>query len=676
MIGNLYSALHFQSARGAILCLLLAAALSACRKQEAQPRVELVQSQMGFAGAIDPDQWNSLRLSFINPGMNFQGILEVEGFTDSIRNTVEPIIYRTDLEIPGQGTAVKEVTLPIRPDGWEAARVTLRQPGYRKRFRLEIPLPDTSRLRLLVIGESFPNLSELMVYLHDNLKNQGMGDPTRIHRSNPENLPVSAPAYNPFQLILLWGDALGEAPAGALEALAGWVARGGTLVAFPGERWAAGIPQPFLDLAGLVPGDPDSKPGRGLAEKMGPLASTGFYRELHPAPGAVVLQGGVAIRSNHGAGSVTTFSFRPGGNRVPGPEDAPAIYNALKPAVARALSFAGDSGAGLRGFERAVANDLFSLSGFHVPPVGYVVLCLAVYLLVGFFLPFIILKRIGRREWIFLVVILAAGLSTLGIYRWGLLSGLKEPELEEVTILRIHGDGRTAEATTFLGLVSPSLKNVELAPGESPEELPLVTALPQPLRGERQRGFYDSQPISIPRTTLTMEPEQHIRISPLTLPPNGMRYLRYDYRAPVDHLIELMGKRERNGNCQLRDLGFHGLKTCQFDGQPRHQGNTFHDLERLYLKDMHLGNMNPFERSLLGKTLAAMAQPREHLQINRWTARQSGSEEKPLGEFHRMQPGYLVGLARTPFFPGCREISRRKSILIVIVELEPEDTEW
>ncbi len=665
--------------------LFLLLILSGCGKESPRPDVEILQYQIGFAGAVDPIRRNLLELQLINGGEDFLGILEVQGITDSLgRPKTEPITYRIDLEVPGGKTAVKEIALPVRPEGWVEALVTLRRPGYSRRFRLPIPPDDGSRLRILAVGERLPDLGAIVEHVSSHLKKTELESPVLVYRALPGELLPQAVAYDPFQLIVLWRATLLEAPPGTIEALAQWVERGGTLVAFPES--AGSLPKPLIELLGVVPGDPRVSISREITNRVGPAGSRGFYQELRPAPGATVLQGGLAFRSFRGAGSVTAFSFRPEGKKFPSIEEAPGIYNALCPAVARALSFAGDPGAGTREIERTVAGDLFSLSGFQVPPVHQVLLGIALYLLGGFLLPFFVLKRLRRREWTFLAVVLAAGLATLGIYRWGLLSGLKEPEMEEVTILRIHGDGKRAEATTFLGLISPTQMKVDLIPSEMPEESPLAGARFQPLRGEIQKSFFGTEPIPISRTALHMDASGLAGVSPLTLPPSAMRYIRCDYRPAVDHLVWIEGQKMRDKDVRLLSNETDSLRTFSFDAQPVAAESPISinssGLVDVYLKEeIQLGN-DPILRSILGKILAAMATAGRMSPSNvqgtgafQFPALQN-QETELLGEFHRMQPKYLVGLTRTPFFPGCQEFKKKKAIVVMVVELEPEDAHW
>jgi hypothetical protein len=296
---------------------------------------------------------------------------------------------------------------------------------------------------------------------------------------------------------------------------------------------------------------------------------------------------------------------------------------------------------------------------------------IVIYVLFVFLLPAFIFKRLRRREWTYLAVILGAGLATLGIYRWGLLSGLDGPELEEVTILRIHGDGKAAEATTFVGLISPGYRTIGDLPGAPEGEHPLSNVLPQPLRGEIQVGYRSSRPIPVSGTTLVVDPALHLRLPRLTLKPNGMRCLRYDYRAPVDHLIQVSGNRVKGGNCAIWGRRLQDLKVMNLK-DPRQLNMGFWRVAPRFNAFFSSSSVNDEHlRTVLVNLGAALCFPGEDLALR-------GNNElknRMLHQLRRERPGYLIGLSREPFFPGFPDMERRKSMVVFLVELEPDDGE-
>jgi hypothetical protein len=506
--------------------ILLALWLPACRKPEGVPRIEreAVDLRLGVAGVVDPGRWNLLQLRVKNQGEDFRGTLTVEGISAEGGGLPPP--YRMALEIPGRSTTTRLVSFPVRPEGWLQVELTFRQPGYERRFLVQLPGGDEARLRILAIGETPGDLDFLRELAAENwLKHS---DPTlvgpgrlELPRMRSPEIPTLPLSYDPFRLIVLWGTTLAGAPPGGLAALREWVESGGTLVAFPGSEWAGGLGEEFAALLGVTSGDPQAKPPPAIA-----AAATGFYRQLLPGSGCEEIEGGLAFRSSLGAGSVTTFSMEPSGRRFPAPEEAPALYRPLRFALARALTFSGDPDPALGQLESGVAAQLFEMSGFRVPERLTVALGLLVYLALGFLLPGFVFRKLGRREWAFAAVVLAAGAAVWGIYRYGLLSPLRGAEIEEITVLRIHPDRKSAEATSYLGIISPGMRTVELPAPEG--------ARPSGLRAQAMNRFQRRPPLSFTEAALEVDGAGRFRLPPLRLFPNAMRFARYDYRIPLE----------------------------------------------------------------------------------------------------------------------------------------------
>jgi hypothetical protein len=226
---------------------------------------------------------------------------------------------------------------------------------------------------------------------------------------------------------------------------------------------------------------------------------------------------------------VLTFSFGPGDGEFPTDSEAPGIHDVLLPAFEEATGRPAGASPFADAEPEAVAT-LFAMSGSFIPPRSAVALGIAVYLALGFLLPWAVFSRLRRREWTFAVVILAAALASLAIYRFGLLSARAAAEIEEVSIVRLHHDGRAGEASSFIGVISPRHERRDiLAAGGSDARESMDAALPQLLaigedpQGGRARRTLGSAAIECR--------DGRLRLAPVTLYPNGMYYLRADYRV-------------------------------------------------------------------------------------------------------------------------------------------------
>jgi hypothetical protein len=419
------------------------------------------------------------------------------------------------------------------------------------------------------------------------------------------------------------------------------VESGGTLVAFADPAWGPGLPERFFELLGIAPGDPRAPLPPELAAGLG--SAGGFYRELRPSGNAREAVPGLAFLSARGAGSVTALSFRPGGGSFPSKTEAPLLHQALGPALERASSFSGNAAGALQAMEKAAPQALATMAGLRAPARGTVLVALAVYLLGGFFVPAVLFRKLGRREWTFLVVALASLLATLAIYRYGLLSGLKASELEEITVLRLHAGSGAAEATSYLGFVSPGMQRLVLdgPPGA-----------PQPLRGELEQQFSRNRPMAplAPLTVRVSEAEGFLPL-PLSLYPSTMLSLRYDYRLPAHSLVSLRregGNAGGPGDLVLRNLGRKPMELFVKRGG----------------REDTLGIVAPGEERALRRigSVSSPAIQSAGIDPDRWPLIQHVLPKQAVKGL------FLLALTEEPVFPAPRSIVNRKAKTLIILE--------
>ena len=87
--------------------------------------------------------------------------------------------------------------------------------------------------------------------------------------------------------------------------------------------------------------------------------------------------------------------------------------------------------------ERVVGGYLAAMSGIRLPSRLAVVLGLGAFLAAGFIWPLGFFHCRGRRERAFAVVVIAAAVAVLAIWRYGLYSAIPFARLDEISILRI-----------------------------------------------------------------------------------------------------------------------------------------------------------------------------------------------------------------------------------------------
>jgi hypothetical protein len=561
----------------AALCAM-AAALCGCRpsRDGGAPVIESgdVAVEIGAGGFWEPGCPNLLRIEAQNRGGDFDGeVLVRGGLGHPLDYQLDPVTYRVRAGIPSGSST--EILVPVRPAQWNLVALELRQSGFRKRLP-PVALPsDAARCRIVAVGGGRTDFGPLKDWLTAGLlrplaraelersrRDHGMtfgpdgsaevrkatDVEAELARLEPDllgfqtldaaALPRHPAAYGGVQLAILYGASLASASPESIAALRGWVESGGALVAFAGPEWAAGAPEALHELLGVVPGEENDSAPAAVLEAAGLPPSASFSRRLLAGAGTRSIGGGFAFERRLGAGRAITFAFQPSGSRFPGPEAAPRLYDVLADAVLAAAGFYGPTPARLWQLEQMLPSYLFRMSDIRVPPAGAVALGFLVYLAIGFLAPAYLFKRLGRREWTFAWIAAAALLAVLGIYRFGLLSARQHLELDEVSVLRVHADGRGAEATSFLGVVSPVLGSVPIV-GSGASDAG-AAALPGPMFGRAYGDYLEfGRPIAVPALDLAVDRGARVALDEVFVFPNAMRHLRCDYRRSLDGLVEI-----------------------------------------------------------------------------------------------------------------------------------------
>ena len=505
-----------------------------------QIKNEDISFKIGLTNNATSSSWSTARLRVKNTGADFSGVLDVEGLSSpSSPQQPSPVLYHMKLEIPGKSTAPRELSFPILAERWEKARAVLKQPGYSRDIEVDLRQPEDEvegpARHVLLIGESFPDLTPLRASMARSWQLKGP-DHVLLHKIASKDIAVHSTAYDEHSLVIIYGSSLAEAPDGAVDALIRWVERGGTLLAFPGAEWTSGLSERARRLFGTQLGPGKEVPDE-IRWKLGPSADEGFFADLKPAASTRKLSSGLLLKSRLGSGQVFTSAFSPTGERFPAPSLARALHAALATVFAAARP---ETPARISAdLESAAERCLRRLASFQTPPRSSVIWGLGIYLAVGFFLPWILFRALKRPEWTYAVVVVASVGFTFAIYRYGLLSALQQPELEELTILRVHPDGNAAEATSFVGVMSPSASRVSLF-GENgvDSQSPLAAALPKPFLESRRKGQSWTTGLLEEQHVIEVDRAGRLRLDALALHPNELRSVRYDYRLDDRRLWE------------------------------------------------------------------------------------------------------------------------------------------
>ncbi len=213
-------------------------------------------------------------------------------------------------------------SLGTPPEMWTAERLDL-APGARKRVFLYVPLQvfaasvvvryetlngrriveyaepvrltDSRTPAVAVVGEWPASLSRA------EADGQPLYTPLQLRT---ENLPDRWEGFEMFDALVLTPPPSEPLTTPQVEALDGWILRGGTLVVDVSKRTDAFVQGPLRDLLPLVPA--------GMHQGLVPEFSAELAYSVGPVRGESLLSSDgrpLVVRRNHGLGSVVTFAF-------------------------------------------------------------------------------------------------------------------------------------------------------------------------------------------------------------------------------------------------------------------------------------------------------------------------------------------------------------------------------
>ncbi|MBX0331492.1 hypothetical protein K2Z83_27955, partial [Oscillochloris sp. ZM17-4] len=276
----------------------------------------------------------------------------------------------------------------------------------------------------------------------------------------PEDIPDQAAGLGSLGILLI-----GEIPPESLRpdqisALLAWVHAGGHLIVGGGAGAATWVPaeiQPATVGAGVQISD---APLAGLADAAGPGDLPGV--QLTPAAGGISTGPEAApawVARPFGKGKVTQLAFEPG---LPGLRSwpaAPAFWDALlKPALVVGTSLAQQTNVD-DPQERMLAGALTALPTVSQPPIDWFFIVLIGYTFVIGPLLALLLRRIDRQAWSWLMVpVIAVGSGSLLL---ALAINLRADDrvISQVSLVEQVGAGQ-ARARMVVGMLAPQAQTL------------------------------------------------------------------------------------------------------------------------------------------------------------------------------------------------------------------------
>jgi hypothetical protein len=435
---------------GALLLLVVAAA----------PAAAAVTGSAQLLGGYVSDQGRgALLIELKNDGRELKGRLLARRTTQP--GEPAPVEWSIPLTLPAGGT--KQVPLPA---AWQmssgAMKVRFEADGttlYETEVRLPEKEPGLTLVGLLTDDErGVTGLDGYKVLA--NQAGAQAGPPqvdarVELSRIQPGHFPADSSQLSVFDAILLYRYQTERLTAPQREALAQWVAAGGTLVVGGGPEWKRTIeplPAGLLPvqvtgvgtadlgaLATLAPGN--SSPGSAPVS----LATVNRGKVLADAPPGLPL----AVEAAYGAGRVLYLAVDPGLAPL-------ASWDGTGPMLASLLHVQPDFGWKEGNYRlQAMTNPLQQIGSLQIPSLGILFGLLALYVLILGPASYWLLKRRDKRELLWLSVPLLAVLGVGGA--WIASGGRRSGVLATViTVTELYPGTGMGRLSSYVGLYTPA----------------------------------------------------------------------------------------------------------------------------------------------------------------------------------------------------------------------------
>ncbi|MBI4586577.1 MAG: hypothetical protein HY717_21410 [Planctomycetes bacterium] len=528
-------------------CLPLAAlgllALIGCRPAPRAGKIDenSVYFEVGTGGLSEEGRWNLVKVTARAEAGIFEGEVEVSGRDSGGRPAPES--FKREFSA---SAAPQAVEIPILPRGWEEVVVAFRGGGFLQQFKKQGDWPVSNACRILAVSDG-PFLPGALAEACRAWLGLEQNQQIALRTLPPRQLPEHFLGYDVADLVILNGASLADSDPDRVEALLEWVRRGGAIAAVPGPSWAGKLPQALLQLFGLAENPQPLAPDPETEERLKMVLELpaearlpgGFYH-LELLPGALAHQG-LFLENRFGSGKAFLFSFAPerdwlskdpGGSFQPGGL-ARAWQRIFLQSHLRPRPFSGKIA---QQVESSAIQALTRFAGFRYPSGIAVLFFVAGYLGIGFVALGWFFHRRKRLERMYLAALALAVLSSFGIYRFGLLSGISSLRADAVVLAVARPGAAEAEAVSWIAISSPNRRTIR---PRFPEGISSRVIASQPLPREEAEEAFSSQRVRFqvgqPKGPLQLLEQEYafrgqsMQLPPLLIHPNATRYCRFNH---------------------------------------------------------------------------------------------------------------------------------------------------
>lgn len=444
-----------------VLFLLVFAPVTAgfAPRQQDLSHVDLVL-EVGYEGYFRQGQWIPVKVLATNNGPAVEGDLRVR--TGGIGGLAETT-YRTPINLAQD--VRKQVFLYISFESFSPriqVEVVDRAGQVFGVAEARLHMLNPNDVMMAVVTESATGAVDLTGAA------PGTGNAFQV-RWQVEDIPPLADALAGLDVLLFHEVDTGALRPEQVDAIKGWVLRGGHLIVATGDFWQ----RTTAGLDDLLPADPE---GTMPAETLAPLAA---YLRIEPdvleggttltrlvlRPGARTLvgvdEGPVLVRGGYGSGTVDLLAVDPQAEPLRSWTGSDRLWHTLLSTTGQRPSWLGTNKSWSMAREATLTTASTALPSFS-QLCGFLLL----YIVLIGPVNYLVLKRLNRREWAWvtipLLIVLFSGLAyTIGFSLRGSL-----PTLNRLGAIYLWPSSDEAYTSGMVGIQSPRRATYNLTGGD------------------------------------------------------------------------------------------------------------------------------------------------------------------------------------------------------------------
>ncbi|MDD3334997.1 MAG: hypothetical protein PHI98_05700 [Eubacteriales bacterium] len=422
-----------------------------------------LNAAMGYDGAITYLRRLPVFVEITNNGGDTSGVLCI----DVARSSVEYDRYSTPLTIAAGSTVA--VTMPVQLSMKQSAYTVKWMENGLSTAETEIKKGTVFAPSTIVIGVLSPE-PEKLSYLNitqaaDPLKR---GEIWQTVALDQKSFPAAKADMDFFDMLVVDGVDMGSLSTDQTEALDGWLRNGGVVLVGGGAEALTSFPY-FSAYTGIAPGTLSSKEGLSgelldwFGLKAEPSEGTAAVVELRGAAGTAIGEETLVDVTKVDGGYVLTAGFSLSEKPLSTWMGRNAIWQRvmLGYALQRYTSIVNQRVNGSNGNDYVDYEVLNQIPVANTGAMSLPVILLAAFVLLVGFGSYWILKKLDKREWMWVTVPSLCVLCSLAIWGASILLNLQKPIAVSYTMLELEKDGNR-NSFTAVGVAQADAGRMEV----------------------------------------------------------------------------------------------------------------------------------------------------------------------------------------------------------------------